>query len=894
MKQITRLLNWLRDSGNDLSTRGYCVTSLTTAVTLFAIFIWDIFIGESTLKLTVLGVGIVSMLTIVILSIRFRWVQPGAILVSLAIIFVVLPLEYFTGGGVYGCTPIWFAYAFLYVGLNVVGRMKYVLLPALPLSAIVCYVTSYYHPELLTEHDMKTAYLDSIASLIGVGVTTLVTITFLMRLYDRERRLAAEQKQEITELNQAQSRFFSSMSHEIRTPINTIIGLNEMILREDVSDEVAENAANIRSAGRMLLHLVNDILDMSKIESGEMEIVPVEYDVGDMLSDIVGMVWLSAREKGLEFHVDVDPALPARLIGDEVRIRQIVINVLNNAIKYTREGSVNCSIQFARGEDKRIRVIYTVSDTGQGIKKENIPYLFTAFKRVDVEKNRYIEGTGLGLSIVKEFVDLMGGSVKVNSVWMQGSTFVIELPQEVGSEQQIGEINMESRHAMNHRSNYRRSFEAPRARILAVDDNTANLMVVTKLLRDTLVRIDTAQSGAEALQMTLTTHYDLIFMDHMMPEMDGIECLHAIRSQAGGVCRDTRVIALTANAGSGNQELYARESFDGYLVKPVNSEELEETVMRMLPQDLIERTEEIEALKNPTINSIEAHHRKRLPVMITTDSVCDLPDRMFTNNNVQILPYHVRTGDGLFLDGIEMDQRGLIAYLTDKETNSAVSEEPTISEYEAFFGGCLAKANNIIHISMSSKVSNGFGTATEAAKTFNNVTVIDSGHLSAGLGFMVLEAARLAAEGQAPEKIISMLRTVKTKIHSGFIVDDVIWLARAGRINELVSRIAGAFLLRPVLMLRRDGRMTVGRICFGTRERSWRTYIRTTFKKTVGRIDRRLLFVVHVGLNEEEMKWIEHEIGEHMRFDNVIFQKASPAISINSGPGTFGLLFKTI
>ena len=306
--------------------------------------------------------------------------------------------------------------------------------------------------------------MDSFISLLLTMSAVSIMITFVLRLYKLENEKSQARKKEIEELNASQNHFFSSMSHEIRTPINTIIGLNEMILREDVSSEVAEDAANIQSASKMLLHLINDILDMSKLESGQMTLSSEPYNIGDMLSDVVGMLWIRAKEKGLEFHVDLEPDMPAGYLGDEVRMKQILINVLNNSIKYTKTGSVTLSIQSEEREDGIANVIYTITDTGIGIKKENIPYLFTAFKRVDEERNKYIEGTGLGLSIVKQFVDMMGGKITVNSVYTKGSTFIIEIPQRITDESAVGEFGIENRAALKEKKVYHKSFEAPDAR----------------------------------------------------------------------------------------------------------------------------------------------------------------------------------------------------------------------------------------------------------------------------------------------------------------------------------------------------------------------------------------------------------------------------------------------
>ena len=323
-----RLKKYLYDSNIALSDRCFALSTLITVITLSIIFVWDVFIGESPIKLAFLGTFIIIMALILILCVRFNKVRFGSMLISLSIVFIVLPVEFFTGGGVMGCIPIWYAYGAVYIGLIIPDKKKYFVIPLLFVSGIACYVISYYHPEVMIQHDKKTGYLDSIASLIGVGLSLYLIVVFLARIYNNESLMAKKQAKEIEELSRSQNQFFSTMSHEIRTPINTIIGLNEMNLRENVSEEINENAANIKSASKMLLHLINDILDMSKITSGQMELTTAPYNTGNMLSDIVGMLWIRAKEKKLDFRIDVSPDLPAQLIGDEVRIKQILINVL--------------------------------------------------------------------------------------------------------------------------------------------------------------------------------------------------------------------------------------------------------------------------------------------------------------------------------------------------------------------------------------------------------------------------------------------------------------------------------------------------------------------------------------------------------------------------------------
>nr|MCR5753684.1 response regulator [Acetatifactor sp.] len=547
---MKKLLGMIRDEERTAQERLLILIATVALIAMFSIFVVGIFIGESKEDLITLGGGFLIFLLCTYLAVKYKKTNVVAPIVGVLIIFILLPLTFLSSGGIDGGSPLWFVFCTLFISMIIEGKIKYILLVLDTMVAGACYFVAYYYPQYVIGHDRGVAYLDSYVSLVFVCAMLSLMVGFEIFVLKKEMQRSQAKSEEIESLNRAQNHFFSSMSHEIRTPINTIIGLNEMILRENASDEINEDATNIQAASKMLLHLINDILDMSKFESGQMELTPVPYHTGDMLSDVVGMLWIRAKEKNLEFRVDISPDLPEELYGDEVRIKQILINVLNNAIKYTAKGSVKLQIQCERKGNGRANVIYSVSDTGMGIKKESIPYLFTAFKRVDEDKNRYIEGTGLGLSIVKQFVELMGGKITVNSIYTQGSTFIIEIPQMIVSDKHIGELDVEKRHRYNQREAYAVSFEAPEAKVLVVDDTAANLLVVSKLLRTTKVQLTTATSGREALEKTLQDTYHVIFMDHMMPEMDGIECLHKIRTQTGGFCRESKIIALTANAGS--------------------------------------------------------------------------------------------------------------------------------------------------------------------------------------------------------------------------------------------------------------------------------------------------------------------------------------------------------
>lgn len=886
MMNPKKLIRAIMDHNLRIQERMYILLVMIGLTGLAIATFVGILAGENRTNTIPMLLSLVFFVFITYFSIHFRRIQLGAVIISTLIIYFVLPVNFLTSGAIYGGGPIWLLFGVVFVCLVVENKVKYFLLASSLLVQAVCYYVAYFFPGAIIPHTIHVAYVDSFVTLIIVTVLICGMILFQNRIYREENAIAQKQKKEIEELNQMQNRFFSSMSHEIRTPINTIIGLNEMILREEVSDEVASDAKSIQGASKMLLTLINDILDMSKIESGKMEIIPVSYDVGAMLSDVVNMIWIRAQEKGLEFHIDVDQTIPSQLIGDEVRIKQVLINVLNNAVKYTSEGLVTLSIQCKKQEDGLAYVTYSVTDTGIGIRKESIPYLFSAFKRVDEAQNRYIEGTGLGLSIVKQLVELMDGEISVNSVYTKGSTFMITLPQRVESTGQIGELDLETRHIRNIREQYKQSFEAPKAHVLIVDDNESNLMVAERLLRATKVNIDTATGGSVCLKKTLQNKYDVIFMDHLMPEMDGIECLHAIRSQTGGLNLSTPVVVLTANAGGENRALYRREGFDGYLVKPVSGMQLEKELLRHIPASMVttgSMTGSVGVVEAPVLE-----HKRKMTIMISTDSTSDLPKEMAEKFQIAVIPFHVRTQAGVFLDGVEAEADGVLDYINKGETDIR-SEAAGVKEYEEFFAEQLTKTQYIIHLSIARYVGSGYDNAVEAAKAFDNVIVVDSGHLSSSMGIMAMYAATYAREGMSVEDIVSRVEKLKKKIHTNFIVASTEYLAMSGKISERINKICQAFMFHPVIELKKSN-MKVGAIYVGTKEAAWNRYISFALKNRHA-VDTRILFVTYAGLSNEELREIEQKVTEKVSFEKVIFQKASPAVASNCGPGTFGLLF---
>ena len=385
--------------------------------------------------------------------------------------------------------------------------------------------------------------------------------------------------------SEAKSQFLAQMSHEIRTPINAVLGMNEMILRESKSAEILDYATNIQSAGRTLLTLINSILDFSKIEDGKMEIVPVRYETIAFIDDLVNMISEKARKKGLEFKTEIDSSLPQSLYGDDLRIRQIVTNLLTNAVKYTHEGSVTLQMGGVELDADTFELHIMVKDTGIGIREEDMDKLFQSFQRLDEERNHNIEGTGLGIAIVRKLLDMMDSRLEVASTYGKGSEFSFSLTQKIIDRNPIGDYNERKLKRMDENAN-NQYLTAAGAKILAVDDNDMNLKVITALLKRNKIVPELAESGQACIEMAKKNFYHIIFLDYMMPGMNGLETLKLLRREK--ILSDkTAVVMLTASAIAGMREFYLREGFDDYLSKPIDVAELEAILERHLPAELV-------------------------------------------------------------------------------------------------------------------------------------------------------------------------------------------------------------------------------------------------------------------------------------------------------------------
>ena len=478
---------------------------------------------------------------------------------------------------------------------NKIGRRAFIILPAFSLvyTDIIAIINLLY-----ADNDILVA-VTGISSVFVISVVCIgfhyiiqntIVISELEKARDVEKaKEEAEKAKEIAQqANRAKSDFLANMSHEIRTPINAVLGIDEMILRESTDSKILEYASDIKQAGSMLLSLINDILDFSKIESGKMDIIPVDYDLGVLLSDTIDMIRSRAEEKKLQFELNIESNTPVHLHGDEVRLRQIITNILTNAVKYTPEGIITLTVSGKKVSEKAVQLYVSVKDTGIGIKEEDIGRLYDSFQRVDESRNRNIEGTGLGLSITMRLLNLMGSRLEVESAYGEGSDFYFYLEQEQLDDEILGEdIQKYCEKVRGEISVSTEQFYAPDAKILVVDDNEMNLKVFSGLLKNHGMQIDTAMSGKECLARIEQNAYHMIFMDHLMPEMDGVETLRQIRELKTNRSKDAVIIILTANAVSGAREMFLEEGFADYLSKPIIAVNLEKMIQKYLPEELL-------------------------------------------------------------------------------------------------------------------------------------------------------------------------------------------------------------------------------------------------------------------------------------------------------------------
>lgn len=822
-----------------------------------------------------------------LITFKYRKIDIAAISVAFLIILIVFPTMFFLSGGLEGGATVWFAIGLLYVFLMFSGKKLAFFLSLSIVVDIFAYAYGYYHPETIKPMDSQAAaYLDSLFAVFAVGIAGGVILKLQMRLFNIERDVARRQQEELERMSETKNSFFASMSHEIRTPINTILGLNEMILRESKESGTLEYAGSIQNAGKMLLNLVNDILDLSQIEMKKMEIVPLEYKSADLFSDLIDMIQVRLREKKLGFQVDIDETIPSVLFGDMKRVEQVILNILTNAAKYTMEGFVTFAVHVESMDEEEVCLKITVRDTGIGIRKEDLQHLYDSFRRVDASKNLRVEGSGLGLSITKQLVDLMDGRISVDSIYTKGSVFTVTLPQKIIDRTPIGAVKFLSRSRVQVEG-YRQSFEAPEARVLIVDDNASNSLVERKLLEATKVQVDIARSGAECLEMTRRKYYHVILLDYMMPEMNGLETLRQIRRQENGLCRDCAVVVLSANTVAEMKRDLSEEAFDGYLEKPVQGKALEAEILKFLPEDIIEYRREQDMVGNGgEIQRISPHKRRK--VYITTDCVSEVPDSLLEKYDIGLMYLYIKTDSGRFADTWEISSDNLSQYMT-ATTSSAIADSVSEEEYEDFFADALTRAEQVIHISMAQYVGNSYEVAKTAAQSFDHVQVIESTQISGGQGLIVLYAGLLATQGYTAGEICEKIEYIRKRIEFRGMMPSAMIFYEHGYTGKAIARLCELFGLHPVLKMRQSKLEIVG-VGAGRLDRSWKRFIRRCLRHNK-KINDDVIFISHVACSVEQQRLIKGEVLRCIPFKRVIMQRASVTTACNSGIGTFGFAY---
>lgn len=604
----------MKEKLSAIGNRFFNVDNLTIRLVLFNIVTLGGIIGGTVgLIFTVaLGTDIVQTFTILVSLLvlytsfylanyknRIEWASTSIIG---AITLILFPVMFFSGGGVYSGMGYWFALGMLFNFMLVDGVRFYVLVVLQILAILTCYITAYCFPESVTPlKDEAAIIIDILQSIFILAFVIGIIVRFQNKVYEnslekinRKNEQLKSSEERAEKANKAKSEFLSNMSHEIRTPVNAIVGINQLIMREAEDDKIVGYSVAVENSANWLMSIISDILDISKIEEGRIEIIRAEYEICSFMIDSYNMIKKRARDKNLQVYVHISENIPRSVIGDVMRIRQILVNLMTNAVKYTEEGRVDVEVSGEIYDDLFFMKII-VKDTGMGIEAENLDKLFDKFRRFDIDRNRNVEGTGLGLHITKMLVELMEGRISVKSEYGKGSEFTVIIPHEIADATPIGKFEVSECAEKSGNRKCRRKFIAPDANILVVDDVKINLYVFENLLKETRINIDRALSGSECIRLVKNKCYDMVFMDHMMPEMDGIKTYNTIKNMPDNINADTPFIMLTANTLSGMGRLYISNGFSDYLTKPIDSEKLENTIMKYLPKEkLIMSESEVE------------------------------------------------------------------------------------------------------------------------------------------------------------------------------------------------------------------------------------------------------------------------------------------------------------
>lgn len=861
--------------------------------------------------------GIVGALVCLIecISIRSGWLSYGIISATLVIIpwainyicdnggrelpiavvtvwmdVVTFPTIFFCCGGVASGSNCWLAMGIIYVFLVYRGKSLKILGSITVLVDCACYTVAYLHPEYVKPLNTELAkYIDSLFGVIAVGITAGLIFAFRRSGYGRENAMAIHQRNELDRINSSRERFYANFSHEIRNPINAIVGLNELNIRNCKDEEIRKNSFAIARSGKLLLSMVNDIMDLSQMESRSMELARAPFESARLLSELMDMVVTRAKEKDLELILEVDPELPATLVGDERRLIQVLLNLMTNAVKYTNEGRVKLSILSEKKDAEHVNIKATISDTGIGIEKENLAHLFETFAQFDRNNTGNIEGNGLGLPIAYSLTHLMGGELTVDSVYGSGSVFTMDVDLGYEGDEVIGAGTYDEIVGRSEsEAEYVRSFEASRARILVIDDDLQNRSIIRGLLKDTKVTVDEAGSGEEALKLTAKEQYHVILVDYLMPGMNGTEVLEAIRSQSGGRCTDSVIIALTGATLDARMQNNVMYDFDMVLTKPVEYTVLEEAIANSLPEELIEfKSSSSEKDSKAAYTRVTPKKKRRL--RITTDSICDIPEEIIKKYDIGIMYLYIRTDRGRFKDTVEIDTLDLMGKLTDS-SRELYPDGATVEEYEEFFRKELESSEDIIHLSFSSKMGETCGRAKEAAKGFDHVHVIDTGLISSALGLLAMIASGWAGTDRAVEDICSDIIAVSRHIVISYVLPSASIYAEYGKIAGKRGQLYDMFNIHPAIRIS-EGRIKQIRAYRGDMESVIDKHIRSTMLMS-GRMDPRVpVIVTHVGLPPRIQNNILREMKRSIPETQLVLTRSSVSSAGNVGKGAMGIAY---
>ena len=533
--------------------------------------------GDRKLLLINTGIALLS-LSLLFYAYHSKKYQRCYFITIIVIFMFLFPIMFFKSGGYKGGMTSFYIFGILFTIFMLEGWLMFFCVWLELIIYIFTIGIAYYYPDtVIWFQSEKEIVVDVLTGVVVSSASLGVAMYLHFRIYKKQQVFLTQAREEAMEANRAKSTFLANMSHEIRTPINVMLGMNEMILRESESREVVQYAKSVEKAGNYLLSLINNILDITRIESKKLDIIEEKFSLRQLVQEVCLIGAKQAEAKNLEFVVDVEETLPKYLEGDALHIKQVILNLINNAVKYTKKGKVFLEVCQ---EEKQIS--FSVKDTGIGIKKEDMEALFDMFMRADIKRHRNIEGSGLGLTIAKELCEQMGGHIQAESIYGKGSNFTVYFPLKDAGTEKIGQWKVVEREPVQEK---RKKFFASEAQILLVDDSEQNIQVITSLLRRTGVQLDTAASGFECIEKVRNKKYHLIFLDYMMPEMDGIETFHRLKKEVNG--QSVPVVALTADVSTGIHQHFLSEGFSDYLSKPVMWEKLEELLLQWLPATLI-------------------------------------------------------------------------------------------------------------------------------------------------------------------------------------------------------------------------------------------------------------------------------------------------------------------